>query len=121
MNIASRLEPLAPIGGILVSDSVNRDLGNKKGIETKFVREEILKNVKEPVRIYEVEVDGIETPVIAPARPTKDEPKSGTKKVILIAGGVLISGLLALVFYQYKSSESSTPAQTRAVAEPEIR
>jgi len=38
VNIASRLEPLAPIGGILVSESVNRNLGNKKGIETNFAR-----------------------------------------------------------------------------------
>ena len=28
VNIASRLEPLAPIGGILVSESVHRNLGN---------------------------------------------------------------------------------------------
>ena len=47
VNIASRLEPLAPIGGILVSESVNRNLGNKKGIETFFIREEALKNVKD--------------------------------------------------------------------------
>ena len=60
VNIASRLEPLAPIGGILVSESVNRDLGNKKGIETIFVREETLKNVREPLKIYHVKV--AETP-----------------------------------------------------------
>ena len=60
VNIASRLEPLAPIGGILVSESVNRNLGNKKGIETEFVREETLKNVKDPVRIYQVKVEGLD-------------------------------------------------------------
>ena len=62
VNIASRLEPLAPIGGILVSESVNRNLGNKKGITTKFIREENLKNVKKPVRIYEVIVERDDTP-----------------------------------------------------------
>lgn len=60
VNIASRLEPLAPIGGILVSESVNRNLGNKKGIETTFVREEPLKNVKDPVKIYKVNVESVE-------------------------------------------------------------
>ena len=58
VNIASRLEPLAPIGGILVSESVHRDLGNKKGIVSTFIREEPLKNVKEPVKIYSVQVEG---------------------------------------------------------------
>jgi len=57
VNIASRLESLAPIGGILVSESVQRNIQNKNGIETKFVREENLKNVKEPVKIYELKVN----------------------------------------------------------------
>ncbi len=64
VNIASRLEPLAPIGGILVSESVHGNLGNKKNIISTFLREEQLKNVKEPVRIYSVQVEGVE-PVIA--------------------------------------------------------
>lgn len=57
VNIASRLEPLAPIGGILVSESVQRNIQNKKGIEIKFVKEETLKNVKQPVRLYQVKVN----------------------------------------------------------------
>jgi len=66
VNIASRLEPLAPIGGILVSESVHKNVLNKKGIETEFIREENLKNVKEPVRIYEVNVDRIRDPISSP-------------------------------------------------------
>jgi adenylate cyclase len=58
VNIASRLETLAPAGGILVSESVYRNIQNKKSIKASFVREENLKNVKHPVKIYEVDVDG---------------------------------------------------------------
>ncbi len=54
VNIASRLQALAPIGAIWISESVHNNVSNKKDIKTKFVRAEILKNVKEPVRIYEV-------------------------------------------------------------------
>lgn len=54
VNIASRLQALAPIGGIWVSEAVYNTIINKKNIEAKFVREEVLKNVKEPMRIYEV-------------------------------------------------------------------
>jgi adenylate cyclase len=54
VNIASRLQALAPIGGIWISESVYKNVSNKKEIKTKFIREEILKNVKESVRIYEV-------------------------------------------------------------------
>ena len=54
VNIASRLQSVAPVGGIWVSETVQRNVSNKKEIVTKFVREEALKNVKDIVRIYEV-------------------------------------------------------------------
>jgi adenylate cyclase len=41
VNIASRLQTLAPIGGIFISESVQKNISNKKGIETVFVREEV--------------------------------------------------------------------------------
>ena len=52
VNIAARLLTQAPIGGICISQSVHSNVANKKGITTIFLREEILKNVKDPVRIY---------------------------------------------------------------------
>ena len=62
VNIASRIETLAPTGGIWVSEAVERNIQNKKGIETRFIREENLKNVKSPVKIYQVKVEGAATP-----------------------------------------------------------
>ena len=56
VNIASRIQAIAPIGGVYISESVQKVIANKKDIETKFVFETALKNVKEPVRIYEVVV-----------------------------------------------------------------
>lgn len=57
VNIASRLLAQAPAGGICISESVHSNVANKKGVTTNFLREELLKNVKDPVRIYEVNVD----------------------------------------------------------------
>src|SRR5687767_2730126 len=57
VNIASRLQSLAPVGAIWISESVYKNITNKKGISSCFVREEALKNVKEPVRIYEVSIE----------------------------------------------------------------
>ncbi len=54
VNIASRIQALAPIGGIWISESVHNNVSNKKEINTKFVRTETLKHVKDPVRVYEV-------------------------------------------------------------------
>ena len=54
VNIASRLQALAPIGGIWISESVYQNVSNKKAIGTKFIKEQVLKNVKEPMKVYEV-------------------------------------------------------------------
>lgn len=54
VNIASRIQSLAPAGGIYISEVVYRNIVNKKELESVFVRTEKLKNVKEPVRIYQL-------------------------------------------------------------------
>ena len=54
VNIASRLQAMAPPGSIWISESVHNNVVNKKDIVTRFVKKEKLKNVKEPVRIYEI-------------------------------------------------------------------
>ncbi len=54
VNIASRIQALAPSGGIYISEVVYRNIANKKDMESEFVREEKLKNVKELIRVYEV-------------------------------------------------------------------
>ena len=55
VNIASRLQALAPIDGIWISEAVHQNIANKHGLESHFVKKELLKNVRTPVRIYEVD------------------------------------------------------------------
>jgi len=57
VNIASRLQALAPIGGTWISESAYRNVTNKKEIKTKFIGKQPLKNVKEPVPVYEIITD----------------------------------------------------------------
>ena len=54
VNIASRIQSSAPPGGIIVSESVHRNISNKADIRSEFVRIENLKNVKDPVPVYSV-------------------------------------------------------------------
>jgi len=56
VNIASRLQVLAPIGGIYISEAVFRNIENQKDIETEFVKEEVLKNVRHPINIYQLKI-----------------------------------------------------------------
>jgi len=61
VNIASRIQSIATPGGIYVSESVQKNIANKKEIKTRFVKEEHLKNVKDGIRIYEVLSENIHT------------------------------------------------------------
>ena len=54
VNIASRIQAIAYPGTIYISESVQNNVSNKHGIKTRYIKEELLKNVKDPVKIYEV-------------------------------------------------------------------
>lgn len=70
VNLASRIQSLAPSGGIYMSEVVYRNIANKKELESVFVKEEKLKNVKEPMRIYQLLTEGMpETPDAPTASP----------------------------------------------------
>lgn len=57
VNIASRIEALAVGGGILISESVYKDIKNKTDFKTAFLGETTLKNVEGRHKIYQV-LDG---------------------------------------------------------------
>jgi len=54
VNIASRIQALAPVGGVYISEMVYRNIVNKQGLDCRFVKEAKLKNIKESVLIYEL-------------------------------------------------------------------
>lgn len=71
VNIASRLQSLAPPSSIYVSESVHRDLTNKTDIHSAFVGMEHLKNVKEPVHVYTIGAAGQKAVESTRKRPAK--------------------------------------------------
>ena len=54
VNIAARIEPLAPSGGILVSEPVYHNIKNKKDYHAEFLFEKSLKNVDHPIKLYQI-------------------------------------------------------------------
>jgi TolB-like protein/Flp pilus assembly protein TadD len=84
VNIASRLQALAPAGGIWVSEAVYQNVANKTGVATTFVGEKALKNVKEPVRVYEVRPKNDEAESSELHLLQKNEPKAAPPKSIAV-------------------------------------
>ena len=54
VNVAARLESVARVGGIAVSQSVREHIGNKLDLAFVDRGEEQLKNIDRPVRVYDV-------------------------------------------------------------------
>lgn len=84
VNIASRLQTIAPVGGIYISETVRNMISNRKEIKTRFIREETLKHVKEPVRIYEVDAEGADVKHIGTGSVSAVPPKNIEAKSIAV-------------------------------------
>jgi TolB-like protein/class 3 adenylate cyclase len=61
VNIAARLEGIAPSGGISISDDVYRQVRDKVDVQFKDIGERKLKNILRPVRVYQYPLDAIAT------------------------------------------------------------
>ena len=105
VNIASRIQAAADPGAIFVSEAVHHNVQNKNDIETKYVRTEHLKNVKEPVRIYQVVAEGVR---IVPAA-TKSRLTSGS---LILAGIVALLVVSGYLLFLLLSRPSSARAET---------
>ncbi len=57
VNIAARIEPLAPSGGICISEDVNSQIRNKEDINTTSIGNKALKGVNEQIEIFRIVMD----------------------------------------------------------------
>ncbi|MES0157569.1 hypothetical protein NKJ81_28995 [Mesorhizobium sp. M0018] len=58
VNIAARIEAIAKPGGVSVSASVRENVGNKLELAFEDTGEHSLKNIEQPMRVYNVLLDG---------------------------------------------------------------
>ena len=81
VNIASRIQAIADPGCIYISENVRNNVSNKKDFHTKFIKDHTLKNVKEPVRVYEI-ISAESAP--SSSRELRDTPLRITDKSIAV-------------------------------------
>lgn len=91
VNIAARIEALAAGGGILISESVYKDIRNKTDFRTAFLGEVALKNVEGRHKIYQV-LDG------DLVKPTVRIKKSNRSTVLAGIAALLVT-LAAVVYF----------------------
>jgi TolB-like protein/Flp pilus assembly protein TadD len=124
VNIASRIESTTPAGSIYASESVHANLTNKKGIRSELIKEEQLKHVKDPVKIYKIDVEPQHPESIEeeeyPISRRKEYPgkKAGPLKKIGIPAVIVlaISALVYVVFTQVISGNRSGSADKTVIS-----
>jgi adenylate cyclase len=71
VNIAARLESIAPPGGAVVSGRVHEDVAGKLDLAFEDLGAQELKNISRPVPAFSIRIAEAAEPVAAPTRPDK--------------------------------------------------
>jgi TolB-like protein len=87
VNITARIEGLAEGGGICISGTVYDQVENKIGLEYCYLGEQEVKNIKKPVRVYNVTMEGNLSDVeIRQELPLPDKPSIAVLPFVNMSG-----------------------------------
>ncbi|MDH3711819.1 MAG: hypothetical protein OER04_18160, partial [Cyclobacteriaceae bacterium] len=114
VNIASRLETVTPPGCIYISESVRKNILNKKGLETTLIGDVNLKNVKEPVRIFLVSATDPQLINEMSGKPRRLFGKRNT--VLILIGVALLALLISWKFFNFSRADHSQASVEKALA-----
>ncbi len=108
VNVASRIHALAPPGGICVSASVYDEIRNKPGTNFRDLREQRLKNVSRPIRVYEIVADALDT------RPEKVLSRHHRAPLVIGASALIFAGFIVVIMRSRSPVPALPPAPSAA-------
>ncbi|MGZ5828325.1 MAG: adenylate/guanylate cyclase domain-containing protein [Xanthobacteraceae bacterium] len=124
VNIAARLEGIAPVGGICVSRTVYEQVANKLSVQFADIGEQQVKNIPNPIHAFTVAMHGEGGQIVPPsAKAGSAKQKSSTPLIGALAGVV---ALLVAVFIYFEFiapgrapiSAATAPEQRTVAAAP---
>lgn len=103
VNIASRIQGESASGGICISNNVYRIIRNKEGLKAESIGKKILKNVKEPMILYQL---------ISPSLATRSlyKPKKISSWTLFFA---VLSGILTCIILLHLFTQSNDQDEVR--------
>ena len=120
VNIAARLQPLAPVGGIAISVDVRRQL--REEMRDRFVSRgaQDLKNIATPVEMFVIDAPAIaEVAVETPASTTQRRPRASVWRYALIAAAIALVipiGGLVIAMLPFFKSHGAGDAEDKSIA-----
>jgi len=113
VNVAVRLESIAPHGGICVSAAIYEQIVGKLTLGAEDMGEQHVKNIPRPIHAYRLTNEGA-TPVVAVARAAAKRPS----RLVMGAGAVAILAIVAIggAWLLHEKSGPVVPAAQTAAA-----
>ena len=116
VNVAARLQELAPAGGIAISESVYEEVGGRLSLTYEFLGKHVVKNIDRPLKVYAVgpykAADERREP------PEKGSMKKGKATWALVILGVLLLGASGLIFLYRSALWPPEPAPAEVKPSP---
>jgi class 3 adenylate cyclase len=110
VNIAARLEGIAPVGGICISRTVHEQVANKLSVQFADIGEQQVKNIPNPVHAYHISMRPDDAQAEARAKkPAKSNSLS--LPIVLVAACIV---LLIVAGFAYKTLVQPTAPQPTA-------
>jgi len=120
VNIAARLESLSEAGGICISGTVFDQVKNKLNLGYKYLGEQTVKNILEPVRVYRVLMEpGAAGKVLGEK---KAKPRQWQMVTMGLVIGVIVVAAVIVIWKFYIPSAPQpevTPKEKIVVSQPE--
>ncbi|MSP75275.1 MAG: DUF4189 domain-containing protein [Rhodospirillaceae bacterium] len=113
VNVAVRLESIAPAGGICVSAAIYEQIVGKLTLGAEDMGEQQVKNIPRPIHAYRLTAEGA-SPLPPPAR-SATKPAAGTARPrLLLVGGALVAAVAAAVVGAVLLRDTPVPTQPPA-------
>src|SRR5262245_16087441 len=112
VNIAARLEGIAPVGGICVSRTVFEQVANKLSVQFADIGEQQVKNIPNPVHAFTVAVHG--DPGAPSVKPPAAKTSSAGPWIAIAAAAVLLAAGIGGYFLYVTQGKPQVAASTSA-------
>ncbi len=115
VNIAARLESLSEVGGVCISGTAFDHVKNKLNLGYKYLGEQTVKNISEPIRVYQVLMEAEAAGKVVGEK--KATPRQ-SQRVAFSLGVVLIMVIVAVLVWRF-FFQPTTPPPKEEVASKE--
>jgi adenylate cyclase len=118
VNIAARLESLSEAGGICISGTAFDQVKNKLNLGYKYLGEQAVKNILEPVRVYRVLMEPEEAGKVVGEKKAKTKQWQMATMGLVVVVIVVVAAIVIWKFYLPPAPQPEVASKEKITAAP---